>query len=88
MAIRRLTIFEDEWRLLVDLVCGFNLADYDPDELQLATAGLLRMRLLEEVPNGLRVTALGHRVKIDSPPYVYGVPRVWFGPDDLGETSA
>jgi hypothetical protein len=47
-------IFENEWRLLVDLVAGFKLAHYDPLELDAAMQGLIRNGLVEEVRNGTR----------------------------------
>jgi len=79
MPIRRLELFEDEWRLLVDLIAGFKLSHYHPVRLAEAMRGLLRNGLVEEVPNGTRVTSFGYRVRADQPGYVSGGPRVWYG---------
>lgn len=82
MAIRRLTILEEEWRLLVDLIAGFNLAHYHPVKFDQALEGLLRIGLVEEVRHGTRVTSLGYRVRAAAPLYALGEPRIWYGVDE------
>lgn len=79
MSIRRLAIFEDEWRLLVDLVTGFSHDRCHPMRFEMAAKGLIRIGLVEEVSNGIRVTQLGQQMRASCPPYGYGGPRVWAG---------
>ncbi|AMV16460.1 hypothetical protein [Planctomyces sp. SH-PL14] len=79
MSMRRLAIFEDEWRLLVDLVTGFSHDRCHPMRFELAVKGLMRVGLVEEVSNGVRVTQLGRQVRASCPPFGYGGPRVWAG---------
>ena len=80
--MRPLRIFEDEWRLLVDLVEGFRVEQYDVEDL--ALEGLLRMRLVHETPQAFVVTELGRRVRAAEPPYIPGAPRVWSDREDSG----
>jgi hypothetical protein len=75
--LRRVTIFEDEWRLLVELVDGVQSAEYDLAGLGLATEGLLHVGLVEATTRGLRPTGLGRQIRADAPAYVAGGPRVW-----------
>ncbi|AMV16967.1 hypothetical protein [Planctomyces sp. SH-PL14] len=82
MAIQRITILEEEWRLLVDLIAGFNLAHYHPVKFDLALAGLLRSGLVEEVPQGTRVSRLGYQVRKAAPLYALGEPRIWYGVEE------
>lgn len=77
--VQSLKISEDEWRLLVDLIAGFDATRYHPVRLDMAMQGLIQSGLLEEVRNGTRVTKLGYRVRADGPRYVPGGPRVWCG---------
>lgn len=79
-----ITMCENEWRLLVDLVDGFHVEQYDTEALAIGIQGLQRMRLVEENPNGFRVTALGQRVRAAEPPYTFQAPRVWFDRDESG----
>jgi hypothetical protein len=86
--VQSLKISEDEWRLLVDLIAGFDATRYHPVRLDMAMQGLIQSGLLEEVRNGTRVTKLGYRVRADGPRYVPGGPRVWCGvvePEDPRE---
>lgn len=77
--VRKLIIEEEEWRLLVDLIAGFDVTRYHPVRLDLAMQGLIRNGLVQEVRNATRVTKLGYRVRADEPRYVAGSPRVWYG---------
>ncbi|AMV19583.1 hypothetical protein [Planctomyces sp. SH-PL14] len=79
--MRRITMSEGEWRLLVDLVDGFRRSDYDPDDLELATHELVRVGLLERTERGVEVSELGRRVRADAPAFSRGAPRVWVGED-------
>ncbi|AMV19621.1 hypothetical protein VT03_17125 [Planctomyces sp. SH-PL14] len=45
--------------------------------------GLERAGLIEEVPNGYRVTELGRRVRAEMPAFGHGGPRVWTGLAEL-----
>lgn len=88
MSIRRLAIIEEEWRLLVDLVAGFDHRRYESAELRRAMAGLERAGLVQEVRNGFRVTELGRRVRADAPAFGHGAPRVWIGQHEVADSSS
>ena len=83
--MRQLTILEDEWQLLVDLVDGTWLFDdVETDDFPRwasARDGLVEYGLAERTVEGLRATELGRRVRGDEPAKVTGVSRLWVETD-------
>lgn len=83
--MRQLTILEDEWQLLVDLVDGtWHFDDVETDDFPRwasARNGLIEYQLVEQTPEGLRATELGRQVRADEPPKVTGVSRLWIETD-------
>ncbi|AMV16485.1 hypothetical protein [Planctomyces sp. SH-PL14] len=83
--MRQVTIFEDEWQLLVDLVDGTWLFDdvETDDFARWASArdGLIEYGLAVRTAEELRATELGHRVRVDEPSKVTGVSRLWVETD-------
>lgn len=81
--MRRISIFEDEWLMLVDLVDGVIPHGSGQEELDFATNGLLETRLAQRTADGIRVTALGRLVRVAEPPWLPGAGRVWFGSEEI-----
>lgn len=77
--VQSLKITENEWRLLVDLIAGFDATRYHPIRIDTAMQGLMQSGLVEEVRNGTRITKLGYRVRADGARFLPGGPRVWCG---------
>lgn len=78
----RITLFEDEWLMLVDLVDGLIPHCTGQEDLDFAIEGLLETRLARRTAEGVRATELGCRFRVAEPPWVEGAGRVWFIPDD------
>ena len=81
--MRRLTIFEDEWLMLVDLVDGLVPHCTGQEDLDFATEGLLETRLATRTVEGIQATDLGHRFRVAEPAWCPGAGRVWYVPDEL-----
>lgn len=77
--MRQITIRNDEWRLLVELVD--DTADWclltESVAYAAARDGLMRIGLAEVTSDGLVATELGGRVRADEPPILSGLSRVW-----------
>ena len=82
--MRRITMSEEGWRLLVDLVDGFRGDEYDPEDLELGIRELMRLGLLKRTPGGPEVSKLGHQVRADGP----SGSRVQSGPAELPQPGS